>query len=322
MLATEARSDQEPNDGITQAEGPLAAGFGYTGTLSDTQGSSDLDTYVFYAAPYQQLDIHVADNDPSSADNCLDVTLGDADNNALVEDTYDGSGCLSDGQSTDIQYTTGATASRYYLEFRCDSGPSFASDACETPTQYSLKMPPAPAIISGSSTEPPQQTGEPNENIGQAIGPLAGNVAYAGSIQTVNDEDWFTFVTASGARQIDIAFTQVDSGADAGGGADCNSVSAEVVDSSGQQAGGGTGSSLYLQTDEWSHVRFTSSSSKRYFVHLYESGCVGARYGFVIQPASALTSSLIQPPPAPRLTASNALKAFVGWITGRYPRAK
>ena len=321
-LSPIARADQEPNDGVTQAEGPLNGGVMYHGTLQDTQGHSDLDTYVFYAAPYQQLDIHVADNDPSSADNCLDVTLGNADNNPLVSDTYDGGGCLSDGQSTDMLYTTGATASRYYIEFSCDTGPSFASDACQTPTQYSVTMSPALAIIGGPATLPPQPTGEPNEHMSQAIGPLAGNVAYSGSIQTVNDEDWFTFITAAGTHQMDIAFADAVSGSDAGSGANCDAPYAEVLDSHGHAAGGSDApGSLSVPQDSWAHYQFTATGSQRYYVHIDQNGCTGAQYEFIVNPPSALTTAVVAPPPPVHLSSTTALNAFVGWIKRTYPTA-
>lgn len=322
LFSPSAWADQEPNGGVTQAEGPLSGGVTYQGTLEDTQGSSDLDTYVFYAAPYQQLDIHVVDSDPSSADNCLDAILGDTDNEPLVSDTYDGSGCLSDGQSTDMLYTTGATASRYYLEFSCDTGPSFASDACETPTQYAVTVLPASAVIAGPATLPAHPTGEPNENMSQAIGPLAGGVAYSGSIQTVNDEDWFTFITAPGSHQMDIAFADAASGSDAGSGANCDAPIAEVLNSNDKAAGGSDApGSIFIPYDSWSHYQFTAPGAGRYYIHIDQNGCIGAQYEFIVNPTSALTTTLLAPPPPVQLSSTTALQAFVGWIKRDYPRA-
>lgn len=47
---------------------------------------------------------------------------------------------------------------------------------------------------------------EPNDNINQAAGPLAGGTSYSGAFETTNDEDWFVFYTV-GQVQMDIAVT-------------------------------------------------------------------------------------------------------------------
>jgi hypothetical protein len=257
-----AMADVEPNNGITEAEGPLAGGVTYTGAVAN---STDLDTYFFYVNGQQQIHILVTE---TGGGECLDARFGDTDNEYLAERSY-----LDEGQSAEFTYSTPPGVTRYYLELE---------GHCSGESRYSFTITPGTAVIGGAGTLPPTPTGEPNENIEQASGPLLGGVAYAGEIQTQNDEDWFKFYTAPGTHQFDVAVTEVSG---------CE-VEAELKSPVEDESRSG-----YLSTDEWGHFTETSPAAGAYYLRFHE-GCVGSRYEFVIQPPESLTT-LAPPPPSP-----------------------
>ena len=151
-----ALADVEPNNGITQAEGPLAGGVVYTGAVAN---STDFDTYFFYINGQQQIDINVTD---ASGGECLNARFGDSDNGNLAEASY-----LHEGQTKDFTYSTPPGVNRYYLEF---------ASHCSGEVKYSFTISPGPAVVGGAPTPVPVPTGEPNENAEQAYGPLLGGV--------------------------------------------------------------------------------------------------------------------------------------------------
>jgi hypothetical protein len=131
---------------------------------------------------------------------------------------------------------------------------------------------------------------QPDENVTQACGPLAGGTTYVGTIQTSNDEDFFYFYT-SGEVPFDLAAT--NTGPDS-----CFGPHVELRDSDGKLI-----AQIYdLQNpNDTRHIRYTAPDRARYFVHVYADnigGCSGpnATYQFRIDPASSLTSL---PPPPP-----------------------
>ncbi len=186
VLPAVAFADVEPNDNITEAEGPLVGGVTYTGAIAT---ENDRDIYLFYVSGQQQLKIQAA----NTGGSCLTVEFGDTNDINLAE-----AGEIHEGHTAEFAYTTPPGLTRYYLDF---------SD-CSGETKYSFIIMPAAAVVGGAPTLPPTPTGEPNENAEEAIGPLLGNIAYTGEIQTQNDEDWFKFFTASGSHQFDIAYTE------------------------------------------------------------------------------------------------------------------
>jgi hypothetical protein len=262
-----ALADVEPSNGITEAEGPLAGGVTYTGAIAN---STDLDTYFFYVNGQQQ--IHILVTDTGSGGECLNARFGDSDNEYLSEKSY-----LREGQSAEFTYSTPPGVNRYYLEFSSD---------CSGETKYSFTITPAAAIVGGASTLPPTPTTEPNENIEQASGPLLGGVAYAGEIQTQNDEDWFKFYTAPGTHQFDVAVTEVSG---------CE-LEAELKSPVEDEYRSGS-----LNTDEWGHFTETSPAAGVYYLRFHD-GCVGSRYEFVIQPPESLTTVAPSPPSPPPST--------------------
>jgi hypothetical protein len=261
---TLAIADTEPNNGITEAEGPLAGGVTYTGAVAN---STDLDTYVFYVNGQQQLDIKVADT--SGASECLNARFGDTNNHSLAS-----RGGMREGQSQEFKYTTPPGVNRYYLEL---------SGGCSGETKYSFTIEPAAAIVGGAATIPPTPTGEPNENAEQAFGPLLGGVPYTGELQTQNDEDWFKFYTAPGIHQFDVAVTRLS-------GCEADVLLQSPVKNENK--------GLDAVTDEWRHFTETSQTAGVYYLEVSE-GCVGTSYEFVIEPPEALTTLAPPPPPPP-----------------------
>jgi hypothetical protein len=260
-----ATADTEPNNGITEAEGPLTGGIANAGAVAN---STDLDTYFFYVNGQQQLNIEVTDTS-SSGSECLNARFGDSDNRFLAEKSY-----LRGGQSQNITYTTPPGVTRYYLEL--DSG-------CSVETPYSFTINPAGGIVGGAATIVPTPTSEPNENAEQAFGPLGGGVPYTGEIQTQNDQDWFKFYTAPGIHQFDVAITRISG---------CE------FDSELQSPVKNENRSTYPPTDEWRHFTETSQTAGVYYLKV-AGGCVGSRYEFVVEPPEALTTLAPPPPPPP-----------------------
>jgi PASTA domain len=316
-----ALADLEPNDGITQAEGPLVGGTVYTGTVDQVDDPFDLDTYVFYAKPYQQIDIHVTLMEPSDDYDCLQYEVADSDNDGGGDfgsgETIDagemgnGDECQSSNTSDDLQFTSSGMASRYYLQLECSG--STIGPGCQTPLGYAFDVTPISAVIPGPATLRPQQTGEPNENARQAIGPLSGNVAYAGEIQTPTDQDWFRFTTAPGTHRVDFAFTEpVDPPSPYDGPVGgCYGADIDLLDSRGRQVPnqvGVDGTNVYL--NEWLHDVFTSYGRQTYFVKAYDlNGCYPDNYEFVLEPASAISQAAPVRCVVPRLPAHDPLSA-------------
>lgn len=257
-----AMADVEPNDGITEAEGPLAGGIAYAGTVAN---ENDRDTYFFYVNGQQQIDIRVTE---TGGAGCIESRFGGPDNEELDEDSI-----FAEGESHDFTYSTPPGVTRFYLEVR---------GRCSSEARYAFTISPTAAITGGGPTLMSNPTTEPNENAEQAFGPLVGGVAYTGEIQTQNDEDWFKLYTAPGTQQIDVAYTSIG---------EC-SPEAEL-----KGPGEYDDLSNYASFDEWQHFTATSASASAYYVR-FTRGCVGSRYEFVVNPPGALTLSP-PPPPAP-----------------------
>jgi len=208
-----ALADVEPNDIISQAEGPIAGGTQITGTLGTPD---DVDYFYFYVQGQQQ--IH------------LTATLADAEECGYqLEDT--------DGARLPSDYTTPPGLNRYYVHI-------YGSEFC-TPGPWSFEVDPGSAVVSGPSIDRSfVQTGEPNESEAQAEGPLAGGVNYRGSIDTSNDEDWFFFYVAPGTHQIDVAVTNPTTS-----GCNAQVTLPEALDTYGEPSGASGDSTTYGHVD-------------------------------------------------------------------------
>jgi len=187
--AAVAAADVEPNDVISQAEGPIAGGTPISGTFGTPD---DFDYYVFYVQGQQQIHLHQSTPSGCSA--------------GLLD---------SDGQGLPSDFTTPAGLNRYFVIV----GRDYSLGDCSGQS-YSFQIDPGSVVVSGPAIDRSfVQTGEPNESQAQAAGPLAGGVNYRGSIDTSNDQDWFFFFVAPGVHQIEATVT--DPGPGPGSTSDC-----------------------------------------------------------------------------------------------------
>ncbi len=247
--AAAARADSEPNNALVQAEGPIAGGTDISGSLPTGQ---DEDWYVLYIKDQQQVHLTY-----SSDPGCTDFTLRDTDGNGLSDD-----------------YTSPPGTNRFFVQVA-----KRFSD-CD-PSTYKFRIDPGAAVVSGPAMPKPEATGEPNESNLQAAGPLQGGVAYAGSLDTANDQDWFYFYTPGGAHQLDLSAT--------GPALDSCGVSLTLTTAGGDQIGYATPDSNYVN-----HITFTSADAATYLVHAehaYSDDCVPAHWQFEIDPADSVTTS-------------------------------
>jgi hypothetical protein len=255
-----AAADTEPNDGITQAEGPLKGGTDYAGTLST---DNDRDWYVFYASSQSQLDIaftHVAS--PACCD--ADVRLLDTDGNSIDSTGPD------ENETGHIKYTTPMGTNRFFLVVDGSLN-----------AKYQFRIDPGSAVVEGPRWDSATETGEPNESRTQSMGPLNGGVLYGGSFQTDNDEDWFHFHTL-GRREFDVSVLNTS-------GPNIGEVQAVIYDRGGQRL-----ASLGSDPNEIRHFRLTSPSGiTPYYLQL--RGDTNGTWQFRIDPADALTSKPFEP---------------------------
>jgi hypothetical protein len=256
-----AHADVEPNDGITQVEGPLGGGVTYNGTIPT---SNDVDWYFLYVQPQTQLDISLTTpGDSPCGESYLYLRTSDGINVSNM--------AAERNETTHIRYTTPAAVTRYLLvlDASCDRG-----------GRYQFRLAPGTSIVSGPGLTPPVATPEPNESAGQAFGPLSGGTPYSGALQTENDVDWFWFYT-SGPYAFDLSLT---------GTGDC-----EVYGRLYADGGAGSLDSLSAELDTISHLVYTAPGAARYLVEL--NGCEGAGYLLQLDPGTAI--SLTPPPPPP-----------------------
>jgi hypothetical protein len=250
--ATAAAADVEPNNALVQAEGPAQGGTAIAGTIGSPD---DVDWYVFYVQGQQQL--HVTGS-ASPYPECDGVRLHD-----------------TNGGNVPDNYTTAPGRSRFFIsvEGQEESG-------CDDVSSYSFRLDPGAAIVDGPSIDDAQATGEPNESASQPAGPLQGGVAYAGSLDTSNDEDWFYFFTPSGAHQVDLSA--------AGPALDNCEWRLEVI---------GAGDDISYAspfTNRIDHITFTASDAARYLVrvsHKFDENCIPAHWQFQIDPAESVTTA-------------------------------
>src|SRR5213592_2584678 len=89
---------------------------------------------------------------------------------------------------------------------RSHGGPMFARVARRPRTCAALTG--AVALLATAGAVPASAAGpfEPNDNIGQAYGPLTGGADYSAALETRSDRDDYIFY-AAGQAQLDIAFT-------------------------------------------------------------------------------------------------------------------
>jgi hypothetical protein len=255
-----ALADVEPNNGLLQAEGPVAGGVAYPGVSAT---DNDVDWYMFYANSQVELDIQVTSPD-AEWDECY-VTLRGADG-GFIDSMY-----VTKNSVYHFRYTTPPGVNRFYISARCPTG-----------RHYQFTINPAGGVTSGPRPfGDPVPTGEPNEFRSQAIGPLVGGVDYTGVQGTDNDADWFYFY-ALGPRALDIAVTSPDG---------CSDGDVTLYD-----GGGDWIADASANPDSITHLQHTTPAGVNQFYLQAECDSTGGRYQFRIDPADAITA---QPPPPP-----------------------
>ncbi len=224
-----AMADVEPNDGIEQAEGPLAGGVDHDGTIST---ENDVDWYVFYISERAQMKFTL-------------TTFKGCGRGASL-DLRDASGSEFDGLFASEDRTE-------ELNLTLDPGRYFItmSSTC-VGNRHRFRIDPGSAVGTGPAAEPAVPLGEPNDTREQAVGPLAHGQLYSSAIETENDVDWFTFNTGA-PGPVNLALTSTG---------DCG-VSAEVEDGAGDEVG-----STFAAADRTEQIQFTAPQSDRYFVRV------------------------------------------------------
>jgi hypothetical protein len=275
LCVTSSASADDAGDDIAQATGPLVGGTVYNGTLETTD---DVDWYVVYTNPQAPLDITIT----ATGSQCspVNASLLDADGKYVL--SIQEATATSDQTAHLGPFTTASTSSRYYVRVQS------LLTGCSGDT-YQLQLTPATSVTTNSpliATAPSltaTPTGEPNDMRTQAFGPLLGATAYAGQLDTVNDEDWFTFYTAP-QQPVDVAITKV--------GAGCSDVlSADLLDGDGMQVDDNG-----VSSNQTEHFNFTTPrTAAQYFLKIGPSNCAGDTYQLRADPADALLPAL--PPP-------------------------
>ncbi len=120
---------------------------------------------------------------------------------------------------------------------------------------------------------------EPNDNLGQAYGPLVGDVDTAGAFETTNDNDYFYFYT-SGQVQFQVEVKLLSS--------EC-SFFADVL--RGDSGKGIIGDVLDPWGDAIKTYTYTSPGPRKYYLALTHGSC-GEQYSFKLSPASAFTTNV------------------------------
>ena len=265
-----ALADTEPNNVISQAEGPVGGGAAVVGSLATPD---DVDYYVFYAGSQQQLHLTADDLTNPEDSDCTDADLVD-----------------TNGETVPNDYTTPPGVNRYFL--RIDVGSTYGG--CANPQTYRFRIDPASGVTGGPPLDRAlSPTGEPNETPSQAAGPLQAAVNYVGTHDTINDEDWFFFWVPPGPHQLDLSVTS-PAPASYGCAAEVALYGGQASDS--YVAGAEAGSSSF------GHVNQTLVGPDDYFIRagVDESDCLTGRWQFRIETPDAITLvNPFAPPPAP-----------------------
>src|SRR4051795_1201804 len=170
---------------------------------------------------------------------------------------------------------------------RSHGGPMFACVARRLRTCAAVTG--AVALLAAAGAVPASAAGpfEPNDNIGQAYGPLTGAIDYSAALESRSDRDYYIFYAASQA-QLDIAFTVGLAGCPTLVLADRNN--GEVLGFVRPSAG------------TTAHIRYTSPpGGSRFFLTVETDSCAdpgkAAPYTVRIDPGDGVTGGASIPPP-------------------------
>ena len=254
----------EPNNGIHQPTGPLAAATDYDGTISS---NGDTDWYIVYVSGQGVLDVTLTNIDQSTCCGSPSFYLRDQDGTTLNSTSVD------EGTTESIPYTTPGPGV-YYVEVR----------GGVVPDNYRLRV--TGPVTDGPAPGAAETTPNASRDFTTAFGPLAGDKLYGGSIDANGEVDWFFFNT-SGPGQFEVAFTNIDDEEC------CGSPSVYLYEREGVESGTSI-NSVSVDRDTIGRIAFTSPGAEQYFLRV-SGGVVVDRYQFVITPGSLLTPTT---PPA------------------------
>ena len=256
--AASANPAYEPNDGIHQAYGPLAAGTTYDATISS---DNDSDWYIVYVSGQGVLDARLTNVDQDTCCSIPSLYLRDQNGETL------NSTSVSEGETESLPYTTPGPGV-YYIEVRGGLEPD----------TYQLQV--TGPITGGPRPGPAEITPNASRDFTTAFGPLAGGKLYGGSIDANGEEDWFFFNT-SGPGQFEVAFTNIDDG-DC-----CGTPSVYLYEREGVETGTSI-NSVSPSRDTIGRIAFTSPGAEQYFLRV-SGGVPVDRYQFLITPGNLLT---------------------------------
>jgi len=272
MLATAARAapitESPANDNIAQAFGPLANGVSYDGQF---EAVNDPDWLYFYVSGARQVEVRVT-KVGAGCSSSIAASVRDA-SGEVVDYEYDNA--IESNTTTAFEFTT-TVPGRYYV--------LLGSDCVGDPYRVQVGPPEAITTVAPAGDErpipAPQPTGEPNDTIASAAGPLAPGTAYGGDFSTVNDRDWLVFYT-TGAVQTRVQVTKVGTGCSGGIGASVRDANGVIVDYEYDNS---------IQSNTTTTFDFTTSAAGRYYVVL-GNDCVGDPYQARVGPPEAITAS-------------------------------
>lgn len=224
-----AMADVEPNDGIEQAEGPLAGGVNHDGTIST---ENDVDWYVLYISQRAQMKFTLTTFEECGRGTSMRLrdTSGSELNGLFV----------SEDRTEELNLTL--DPGRYFITMESEC----------VGNRHRFRIDPGSAVGTGPAAEPAVPIGEPNDTREQAAGPLAHGQLYSSAIETENDVDWFTFNTGA-PGPVNLALTSTG---------DCG-VSAAIEDAAGDEV-----DSTFAADDRTEQIQFTAPQAERYFVRV------------------------------------------------------
>jgi hypothetical protein len=273
----------EPDDDIAHAAGPAASGPAYGGAF---ESPNDTDWIVFYVNGPKQIDAEVT-KVGHGCSGSLDATLLSGDGDA-VSDFYPFT--VKSNETVHLTYTT-PSAGRYYVKL---------ADDC-TGDPYQVRFLPGDAIstaptVPGAPVPSPAATREPNDSVADAFGPIAGATAYGGTIDTVNDKDYYELLVPAG-KQLDVAVTKV------GDGCGPSIDAALFTDETGDDVRTAT-----VNSNTTEHLTATPDFDSTYYLRVSGS-CAGNPYQFRADPADALVRTFYVPSTPTHHTSSACKRA-------------
>jgi|GEM_PF-4961005 len=294
IVAAQACADIEPNNTLANAEGPLAAGASYSGSVAPVEDSSD--TYLFYVSGQGNFDIQMVDQASLSKTGCypyLAAGLADANGRHLIPSSDEiptiGSGtAILPGKELRLAWTSRPGVHAYY--FLVDSD---FSECGATPYQFSVTASAGASIVAGPPMPRVMTVASENLTPHQAVGPLTAGIGYEQTFPMSGERQWYWFVAAPGTHTLDIMTTVLAAPLVQQG--ECESQLYPNAINTGPtllNVLNGRRASLAFGRfvrGQWSHIRLTSRKASRYYLAVSAtSSCAGEQYEIVIRPSGML----------------------------------